>query len=139
MLRFMKRPRLFAYVLTWIACAFLASSLVLKGLDTPARAGKVIEAWILSFTVSLLSVPMRMLIGIFPEPSSHSLVRLFRRLFLGTLCGPVPMLIIYGLLATTEKPPKFDDLLGLGLGFGVIVGLVDSIAWDARGSPPRES
>ena len=129
------RRRLAAYGYTYLACSFLASGLVLADLSVEASRKEVAERLAMCMMIGLFCVPVRMLLGIFPEPSSSSLVRAVRHPLFGLLCGPLPFFMIFGFLRAKGDQPDTGVLLGLGLLFGLVTGLVDSVMRDlpARG------
>lgn len=131
----MKRPALSAYGLTYLATVLVVLSMSLPDAieasrlpeGDPGRKGHALGALGMALGAGLFAIPTRLLLGLFPEPSSSSLVRFVRRLVFGMICGPLPVLLVFALSGGDASK---DDLVGLGLVIGLTVGLVDGVVRD---------
>ena len=145
----MKRPGLTGFLLSYLVVTLMALCGVLtevvketqQRLDSgdPVEAvGRVIQAILVSLLVGLLAIPVRLLLGLFPENSTSSGVRFVRRALFGMLVGPLPLLLI---LALSGGEGNAEELLSIGVIIGLAVGIVDSLVWDSKaattpGEPP---
>lgn len=98
-----------------------------------ADPGKVLGALIGSLGLGLFAIPIRLLMGLFPEPSPHPFMRLFRRMLIGALCGPLPILLVFGLV---QQNGQAGTLIGIGAIVGTMLGVIDSIVRDTDESQP---
>jgi len=141
-----RRPRFRrggAYFLTWLLSAFALIAAGLfdycgKRVAGTANAGGLLGAILFGGVVAVLSLPILFLLRVVPEPSPSSGVRLFRRVLLGFLCGLLLAALLSALIAAGGKAEEGTTklLAPVGAIFGVIAGVVDSIALDARSREP---
>jgi hypothetical protein len=133
-----------AYLLTWLL-AFVAFATVSlfdnsrKLAEGNAAFRDVLGGILFSGIVALTALPLRFVLSVVPERSPSSGVRLFRRVLLGILFGLFLAAVFCACLALAHKyqASAGGPVAGVGAIFGLIAGLVDSIAHDAR-APDRE-
>ena len=138
------------YFFTWLLCAFASVGFGFTDYTKKMAAKEAVESGIGGYVVfgiviALLSLPILFLLRVVPEPSARSGVRLFRRLLVGVLCGLLLGGLVGALIAAGGKAEAnlFQAFAPVGSLFGLIAGLVDSIALDdqasARGGDDVES
>ena len=98
-----------------------------------APLARLIQAVIAGLALALTSIPIRILMGLFPERSEDGLVRLLRRVLVGALCGPLPVMTVALL---SGNGGSGEEVLFVGLLLGAIVGLGDTIGRDRRPNQP---
>jgi hypothetical protein len=129
--------RVRGYVFTWLLSWFAFYALMVGDFAKRTAVGgahaKELAGYIaLTAFGALLSLPILFLLRVVPESSNSSGVRLVRRLVFGLLCGVVLGALLYESIAVVGKPDPGSEtyLPTLGGLFGLIAGLVDSIALD---------
>ena len=141
----MKRPRLSGFLYSYLLCALLVAGIMLGEVLDKQRIAledgesispllDLIRTILTALALSLCCIPIRILLGFFPEASTNGVVRTIRRVVIGALCGPLPIMTVV-LLSRGEA--RGGEVLGIGLLFGAVVGLGDSLARDDTRS--RES
>ena len=135
------RGRWAGFGYAYLACAMFAAMFILAEVYSDLRAAEegearpgqaLFQALVAAAVFGLFAIPIRLLLCVFPEPSSHSLVRMCRRVVLGGLCGPIPVFVVLGL---ANREPHQDVLLPVSVAFGLIVGLMDSVVRDRKPEP----
>lgn len=134
----MTRPRIRPLLLSMLLC-FLVTLLIawmdaLKKELPAQRIEGLVGGVLLAALLSLSALPIRLLLGIFPEPSQSSLVRLLRRFLLGVVCGPVPLLLVMAVVSSREdfRAESAEVAFALGLLMGGACGLVDAVVREER-------
>lgn len=131
------RRRLGGDLLTYLGSATLCLVFALAGVyqelraatdDAPAQpVARLAQAVVLALVLALFSIPIRLLLGLFPEPSSSTGVRFVRRCMLGAMVGPIPVLVV---LLLGGREAKLEELIPIAMLGGFVVGLMDSIVRD---------
>ena len=130
-----------AYFFSWLLSTFAVVGLSLFDYSKKVIHGQAEPSALFAYVlfgafVALLSLPALFLLRIVPETSPSSAVRLVRRLFFGVLFGLLLGALLAALSAAVKRIDANEEtvqVLGLvGPLFGLIAGLVDSIALDGR-------
>jgi uncharacterized membrane protein len=130
-----------AYFFAWLLSTFAIVALGLFDFAKKVMHGEAQPSALLGYVlfgsfVALLALPILFLLRIVPETSPSSPVRLVRRLFFGVLLGLLLGALLAALSAAVKRTDTNEEtvqVLGLvGPLFGLIAGLVDSIALDGR-------
>jgi hypothetical protein len=131
------------YFFTWLLAWFATLVLLLGDFANKALAGEshakdLAPVFLIGAVVAVLSLPTLFLLRVLPETSSSSAVRLVRRALFGIVCGLLLALLLGACIAAFGKPDHgLQQLLWLlGALFGLIAGLIDSIALDAEANGP---
>lgn len=131
-----------AYFFAWLLSTFAVVALGLFDFSKRRLAHQVEWSGLFAYFVfgafvALLALPALLLLGIVPETSTSSAVRLVRRLFFGFLFGLLLGSLLAALITAAGKGDEGTlQVLGLfGPLSGLIAGFVDSIALDGRDAP----
>jgi hypothetical protein len=132
--------RVRGYFLAWLLSSFAIVGLSLGDFTKKVVAGQehggAFAGHVLfGAIVALLALPILFLLRVVPEPSTSSVVRLVRRLLAGVLCGLLLGEVVAASIAASGRADATTEpmLAGAGALFGLIAGLVDSIALDDAG------
>lgn len=132
--------RIRPYFEAWLASGLVASTFAAFAfIDQRKRGdgdGSLGGLLVFCFVAALLALPAMWIVRLFPEPSPSTAVRLVRRALIGFFCAGAPAAMLAGILVAraADQAPLGEAILGLGMVFGLIAGIVDSIHLDqARG------
>jgi hypothetical protein len=135
-----RSPRIRPYFEAWLAPALVASTFAVYAFIDQAKRGagdgSLGGSLVFCFVAALLALPALWILRLFPEPSPSTAVRLFRRALIGFFCAGAPAALLAGILVAraADQAPLGEAILGLGMVFGLVAGIVDSIHIDsARG------
>lgn len=133
------RGYFFTWLLSWFAFyGLMAGEFAQKTAVDGAHAKELLGYIAMTAVVALLSLPILFMLRVVPESSNSSGVRLVRRVLFGLLCGLVLGTLLFECIAVAGKIESGHekDLPLLGALFGLIAGLIDSIALDAEANGP---
>ena len=137
--------RVRGYFFTWllsafaVAGAFLTDYVKKAALPGDVKHGSLTATIFGGAIIALLSLPILFLLRVVPENSTTSGVRLLRRVIVGSLCGWFLGALLAGLIAAFGTADSDTaGLAGAGAIFGLIAGLIDSIALDDPAESRRD-